>query len=190
MENKRIGEIITFGKYDWRILEAKKDKMLIITDNIIIKQPYHKPRGKVTWEKCTLRDYLNREFYNSFDSTDKNKIVRITNKNQNNQWWKTPGGNPTQDYVFLLSLEEVAQYLGDISALKTKGTQIYYIDDGCDNLRMSKHGFFWAWWWLRSPGSIDYVAAYVLADGSVSVNGCNVYLDAGGVRPALWISLT
>ena len=184
-------DIIKFGKYDWVILAAKHDRTLIITENIIAQQPYHKPGGKITWDKCTLRSYLNGEFYNSFSPADRDRIIRVTNKNQNNQWWRNvPGGEPTRDYLFLLSLEEVTEYMGDKRLLKTRGNQKYWIDDGNNEARMARYGVFFAWWWLRSPGSVDYVASNVSADGSISVNGCNVYVGSGGIRPALWISRT
>ena len=43
------------------------------------------------------------------------------------------------------------------------------------------------WWWLRSPGIIQYFAAAVSADGSLGLN--SVDSDNACVRPALWVNL-
>lgn len=43
------------------------------------------------------------------------------------------------------------------------------------------------WWWLRSPGSIQYDAAIVATDGSVYHGGDDVSNDLDCVRPAFVI---
>ncbi len=43
------------------------------------------------------------------------------------------------------------------------------------------------WWWLRSPGYFQNLAADVLDDGSLGNSGVNY--DYGVVRPAFWINL-
>ena len=44
------------------------------------------------------------------------------------------------------------------------------------------------WWWLRSPGSFDYIAAYVDSGGSVNAYGNYVNYANNCIRPALRIS--
>ena len=44
------------------------------------------------------------------------------------------------------------------------------------------------WWWLRSPGDNDCIAAYVGNDGWVNESGFNVDYDILCVRPVLWVS--
>jgi len=57
-----IGNIITFGNYQWKVLDIKEDKMLIIADQIIEQRDYHDRKGPVTWEQSEIRHYLNNRF--------------------------------------------------------------------------------------------------------------------------------
>lgn len=113
----QVGDKILFGSYDWRVLDIKNDRALIITECIIEQRPYHEAYKNITWADCSLRKYLNGEFYDIFSTVDKTRIIPVLNKNFNNQWYGTNGGADTQDSIFLLSLDEVCQYFGD-STLK------------------------------------------------------------------------
>jgi hypothetical protein len=188
----KVGDIITFDKYNWRVLDVdvQDKKKLIITEDIIEKRPYNVRYEDITWESCTLRQYLNGQFYNSF--AEKNRIQPQTNENKSNQWFNTVGGKSTKDHVFLLSLEEVVRYFGDGSSaqlLANKGSQSYWIEDKNNNARRAHCQNNSSWWWLRSPGFHGYDAAGILGDGAVSVCGGIVTHAGGGVRPALWLNL-
>jgi hypothetical protein len=101
------GSIITFGAYKWRILAIENNAALIITEYIIERRPYHDVYKDITWADCSLRKYLNSEFYDKFNATDKSRIIPVLNSNPDNQWYGTNGGTDTQDSVFLLRLDEV-----------------------------------------------------------------------------------
>ena len=49
------------------------------------------------------------------------------------------------------------------------------------------------WWWLRSPGEADILAAIVSGQGAVKMTGGKIYAfanhDFGGIRPALWLKM-
>jgi hypothetical protein len=102
-----VGENIEFGKYEWRVLDIQNNSALIITEYIIEQRAYHDAYKDITWADCTLRKYLNDEFYNKFTITDKSRIIPVINKNHDNQWYGTKGGVDTKDSIFLLSVEEV-----------------------------------------------------------------------------------
>ena len=106
-------DIYSFGGYDWRVLAAENSKALLISEYVLEKRSYDSDQEDITWERCTLRTYLNREFYNSFSSEDRNRIIETVNSNSNNLWYGTPGGNDTRDKIFLLSLEEADKYFGN-----------------------------------------------------------------------------
>jgi len=190
-----IGDIIPFGGYDWRVLDVRGGAALLITADIIEQREYHSSETPVTWEKCGLRHYLNGEFYDKFNQTDKARIIEVTNQNPDNQWYGTLGGNDTTDKIFLLSLDEVCRYFGDSSEkLQNQGSGYFgaYIDDINDRQRVSRINGeigYEDWWWLRSPGKYDTCAAGVNRYGCVLVNGCGVNYKYCGVRPALWVSL-
>ncbi|MDD4474240.1 MAG: DUF6273 domain-containing protein [Eubacteriales bacterium] len=186
-------EVLRFGKYDWYVLDKQDDRVLIITEKIIEKRPYHNTDCEITWETCDLRNYLNNEFYDSFDETDRAWIVETTNDNPDNPWDGTIGGSSTTNKIFLLSIHEVVAYFGDSGKLQTKQFgpkgEAWWFDDRYNADRAAKFGSKNAWWWLRSPGYISSRAAYISISGNVHIHGeCTGGKGkGGGVRPALWL---
>lgn len=204
MDDVKIGSIITFGSYNWRVLNRQNDEILVITEEIIEQRSYHDAYSDITWAECGLRAYLNGEFYNRFSDADKAKIVTVLNENLDNQWFGTAGGAETQDNIFLLSLDEVCRYFGDsISKLYDRGkNQRYWFERKDENninrlARLQGKNYCW-WWWLRSPGRVGKKAVYIWGtDGTIGIQGNNILKGnvsdgkcTGGVRPALWIKLS
>ena len=203
MEDYKIGSIISFGDYNWRVLDTQENAVLIITEEIIEQRPYHNAYQDITWADCSLRKYLNGEFYDKFNAADQSRIIPMLNKNPDNQWFGTNGGADTQDSIFLLSLEEVAcKYFGDSSSkLYSPGkNQRYWFErkDENNSKRSARlQGKDWySWWWLRSPGRVSVKAVYIWGDGTIGVQGNNILKGnigdgkcIGGVRPALWLIL-
>ncbi len=186
-------DIITFGNYNWRVLDIKDDRILIITESITELRWYHSAFVDTTWADCELRKYLTIKFYNTFSQSEKAKIIAVKNHNPDNPWFRTKGGVKTTDPVFLLSLEEVCKYFGDSSEkLKNKGSKKWYIEDDNNSKRQAKFGNDYHWWRLRSPGYYGRTSASISSNGNVYVRGNGVYgrpKDGGGVRPALWLNI-
>lgn len=203
MEGIKIDSLLPFGGYNWRVLDIQNNKALIITEDIIDQRPYHDAYKDITWADCALRKYLNGEFYDKFNETDKSRINPVINKNLDNQWYGSKGGADTQDNVFLLSLEEVCKYFGDSSTkLQNPGkNQRYWFERKDENNSkriarlLGKEGSWW--WWLRSPGRVNLKAVYIFGtDGNIGIQGNNILKGnisdgkcTGGVRPALWLKL-
>ena len=200
-----VGDIIQFGGLDWRLLDVQGNRALIITENIVELLPYNAEPKSVTWETCTLREYLNGEFCSKFSKEEQERIIETRISNTDNLWYETNGGAETTDKVFLLSLEEVDKYFGETGDYMNKIRKAYAgnhpngewvpIDDGYafinanDSDRIAKFNNE-AWlWWLRSPGNTNDYAASVLLYGEVHVSGLGVGYANGGVRPALFINL-
>ena len=203
----KAGDIIQMGGQDWRVLEVKRNKALLLSDKILFRKEFQKPvygdfyLFPITWEKCTLRQYLNGEFFNSaFSDAEKNRIVETKLKNSNNPWYNTPGGNDTKDRVFCLSIDEVLKYFGspggfsqpDIET-KALGNSSCLYDAG--RVALTRDGEA-ARWWSRTPGQFFYMcesnhvmAASVSKDGSINVLGDYVHVASTGVRPAMWVKL-
>lgn len=203
----QAGNIIKFGKYEWRVLDIENSAALIVTENIVALRAYHNKSGDITWADCELREYLNTEFFNDFTEAEKVKILATTVKNCDNPWFDTTGGDDTIDRIFLLSIEEVVcKYFGDSSEnlQVPNGKYKYWFTrkDVNNDKRISTYlGHIW-WWWLRSPGRKQVKAVYIHGDGNIGIQGnsalkCNlsgVYHPVnndvrGGVRPALWMKL-
>lgn len=184
----KVGDTVTFGTYEkeeveWQVLAKEDNRVLVITKNIIECKQYNTEYTDVTWESCTLRKWLNNDFYNKAFSDEEKASIQTTNVvNKNNAKYGTKGGNDTQDKVFLLSIDEANQYFTSDSERQCQGTnnaksnELYVADYG--NSR----------WWLRSPGLDQDYAACIYSDGDVLERGNRVgYGD--GVRPAMWISV-
>ena len=197
----QAGDKILLGNYEWRVLEVQNNTALIITEYIIEQRAYHNAYKDITWADCSLRKYLNSEFYDRFTAAEKSRIIPVLNKNPDNQWYGSTGGADTQDRVFLLSIEEVAcQYFGDSSSkLHNPGKNQRYWFERKDENNSKRSAMFnggiW-WWWLRSPGRVNVKAVYIHGDGNIGIQGNNVLKGnisdgrcTGGVRPALWLNI-
>jgi len=188
------GNTVRFGPYNWRVLDVQSGNALMLSDRIIEKHRYNEKLSSITWADCTLRQYLNGEFYNIFTQTEKSRILKIKTSNLCNPWFGTDGGKETEDNIFLLSAEEVIRYLGDSGQLRGKNpNNQYLIDDRFNNTRkaLDIDGLA-SWWWLRSPGEDSDFTAYVCATGMISLDGFLISLGGGaggGVRPTLWLNL-
>lgn len=200
----RIGDNIIFGDYQWRVLDSKDDKLLIVTEEIIEQRDYHDKKENVTWEGAEIRRFLNGEFLDRFSDSDQDRVVTTINKNADNPWYHCSGGGDTVDRVFLLSLDEVVRScFGDSSRLldNPKVNQRYWFDRKDENNAKRKALFMGSswWWWTRSPGKNNRVAVYVHGDGNIGIQGNGISKTSfntlhrmtnsnkGGVRPAMWI---
>lgn len=207
MNNYEVGSIIDFGGYSWRVLEVTSDKMLIITEEIIMQQSYNDFKGDVTWADCSLRRYLNDVFYHQFSEKDQSRIIQVLVKNNNNPWYQSEGGEDTWDFVFLLSVEEVVcKYFGDsryiLENRREKQRYWFGTKDPNNHRRIASYKAHIWWWWLRSPGSSNRGAGYIHGDGNVGIQGNGTYQynskfihpvskeNYGGVRPALWLDIS
>ncbi|MDR3311450.1 MAG: DUF6273 domain-containing protein [Oscillospiraceae bacterium] len=176
-EDPGVGDRFTFGMFDgnpieWRVLDVADGKVLVISEEILTQQMYYKNLLSVTWETSDIRSWLNGEFYTAaFGSGDRDKIAETEVGNPDSEDYGTPGGNDTADKIFLLSLDEVNRYFAD------------YAD------RAATYEQQITWWWLRSPGSLDYFASRIGGVGDVFTGGAVVNAPDGGVRPAMWINL-
>jgi hypothetical protein len=194
-----IGSTLKFGKYYWKVLDLKYGYALLLANEVTHHgMPYNERFETVTWETCTLRKWLNSEFYYKFNPQDQAKIVIMGyKKNEKNPWFGTSGGGRTDDAIFLLSISEVVRYFKDSGQLKHKNPENECcIDDKFNEKRIANYKGKSTWWWLRSPGSSSATAAYVNSDGRLYVAGRQVSntrssgVVAGvvaGVRPALWL---
>ncbi len=213
-----LGDIITFGAYpqtaegtdsspiEWYVLDKDGDKVLLISRFGLDMQPYNKDAGDTTWAECTLRTWLNDTFLNRAFTPEEQKKIVTTNvpndKSQCHRLCSSNGGIDTQDKIFLLSCKEAeeyydlndAQFYGDDVFINTRvAPTAYAMNQGADIYSFTtKDGASSGWWWLRSPGRYQNLAAYILPNGKIG----NIDQYAGWdtvdvmVRPALWVRIT
>lgn len=119
-----VGDIVYFGSYEqdndlengtepveWYVLDKTDGEATLLAVYLLDCQPYHEAVEDITWEDCTLRSWLNGEFYNmAFSKEEQAAIVNTKVVNENNPLYNTEGGNDTADKVWLLSLGEIEKY--------------------------------------------------------------------------------
>lgn len=197
IKTANVGDIIVFGTYEqdndttngkedieWLVLAKENNRILAISDKALDRQPYNSSRTRVTWEICTLRKWLNNDFFNTaFSDDEKAAIPTVTVLADKISTYNTDPGNATQDQVFLLSIVEAKKYFSSDSARQCSPTD-YAVANGAyksnDNI---------CWWWLRSPGYYQIYAADVLIGGDVYEDGYGVNHGDCAVRPAMWITI-
>jgi hypothetical protein len=157
-------------------MDLEQRRALLITRDVVVKKAYNDNGKETSWEQCTLRKWLNGEFFDSLPVHITSHVVEVTNKNPKNEVYATlggratPGGRDTKDRVFLLSIGEAQTLLRYASGREAWNSGV-------------------GWWWLRSPGGSRMRAAYVGEDGNIDANGLALYFGFCGVRPAVWLSL-
>ena len=147
-----VGDRVVFGRYEqdsitsngaepleWDVIGKNGSQYMLITHYVIDCMQYDDGMAdtsvnaggsatdaEVTWAKCSLRKWLNADFYtNAFTDEERSYIATVSN--HNSSWLDFDdgklgasssikkggyGGASTQDKVFLLSLEEIPVYLG------------------------------------------------------------------------------
>jgi hypothetical protein len=185
-----VGDIITFGSYEWLVLDVKDGNALLLAKAIIEGRKYGEPMDNVAWANCKIRAYLNGEFYSRFSTTDRERIQLTSLSNNSNPWYGTSGGSETNDYIFLLSLDEVVKYFGGSGALNNRVGKERWLHDQYNNNRKAYFNGRSHLWWTRTPGQYPFDTVVGVAnDGTVNIDGYVQEEYNGGVRPAMWITL-
>ena len=233
------GDTLTFGSYPqdedsdslspitWLILEINDDAVLLLSQYVLEQYTYHDQKENITWENSNIRSYLNGlgSAYNknsidhenkgfidlAFTTYERERIKKVTNKNPNSHWNNNIlGGNDTEDWVFLLSYDEVYKYFPTQKSRIASPTpyvissNVYTCevacssDDSCSGnnctyggaaIQVDRNAHYGSYWWLRSPGNASDIVAYVDYSGSVS-DILNVNDHRLGIRPAMYVYLS
>ncbi len=197
----KTGAFIEFGSYpqsadgkkspiEWLVLENDGQKALLISRYALDARRYNETRIEVTWETCSLRNWLNRIFVNEAFATDEQNLIRRTTVTADrNPSYSTSPGNNTIDKVFLLSITEVKKYFSSYDEMKCAPTDYAKAQGTPTSDRHTRDGKATCQWWLRAPGFDSSHAAHVYFGGLVCDYGSIVDYSSHAVRPALWINL-
>ena len=193
------GNIVAFGSYeqdnnlengtepvDWIVLETDGEQALLISRYCLDARPYNTVFKAMTWEKCTLRKWLNDSFlHTAFSAKEQARILPVTVINDNNPDYGTYGGEDTTDQIYLLSHGEVFRYFPTEESRRAQPTA-YAVAQGAYYNETTGN----TWWWLRTAGVRRIDACGVRQDGRVSGYGSrDVYRPSGTIRPVLWVSV-
>lgn len=202
LKSAQVDDSIIFGSYEqdkneengtedieWLVLEVKDNRMFVISKYALDCQAYHSIEENITWEKCSLRKWLNQTFVNDAFSKQEQKLiqaVKVTaDKNPN---YSTDPGADTKDQLFLLSIAEVNQYFQSNIERNCAATK-FAVKKGAPHYSIANPDGD-TWWWLRSPGNERIRATTVYYDGEVYEYGSIVSSVRLGIRPAMWIDLS
>lgn len=192
----QVGDVVTFHGYKWDVLDANDETLVLFCQTDVeymaydYSESYYEDGDGVyydgsedypNWENCKIREYLNGEFYNKFTSEEKKKIQLVTNQNISSddflntyyptgweEWNYKNSCGPTEDYVYLMSIDELEKYYG------------FEVIDGkpcVPSLSMQ-----YVNWWLRTE---------CLCVGESRINGMVCQNDSqipGYVRPMITVS--
>ena len=173
LSDASVGDIVVFGDIRWYVIARSETGYTLLCEKPVIKMAFNEAGYHTTgtWEDSTVRTWLNEKFYNTFTEEEKALIEKTHNINPDNSEYGTPGGNDTDDYIFLLSVEEA----GSLDK-KVRHCGYWY-------------GMKHQWWWLRSPGANADYTAYVgkgnNSDAKIDPSGDISGNDYGAVRPVL-----
>ena len=196
-----LRDIITFGQYpqtakgndktpiEWIVLEIQDGKALLISKYGLDCQPYHKSKKNITWEKCSLRTWLNKDFLKKAFSKEEQSAILTTEVNNGSKQ------KPTKDQIFLLSRTEAEAYFhatresynNTSSRVAPTAYAISKRKAYTDSFDQTSDRTPAGWWWLRSSGSNPKNAATIRTNGGVYEDSVNYKTLV--VRPALWVDL-
>ncbi len=173
----------------WRVLNISGNTALLLSDVILDCQQYYPSNTAITWEKSTIRSWLNgydatsnsarKNYSNSasnfidvaFTGAEQAAIRNTVVKNENSiLGGGTNGGNDTIDKLFLLSESEtgVTDAAAGYGFVKNQSTydearrcqvSAYAAARGLETSTSSDYKGN-ARWWLRSPGAAGWSAGY------------------------------
>ena len=214
-DSTKVGDICQFGRYrqysggeasqpiEWMVAAKDNQKgFLLISKYVLDGKKYHETMKNVTWEKSTLRSWLNglgtadnldgkdyskNNFIDLAFTTDEQLCIpTVTNDNPDNEG--TNGGNNTDDQLFLLSRGELNTYLTYSDQIGYTTNYVRFTLQLPVRLSDCIDGHCATNWWLRSPGNAENKATKIGLKGIDSA-GLD-FVDVNnllGIRPSLWI---
>lgn len=197
----------------WRVLANANGQLFLLSDQNLDVFQYHTENESVTWERSTMRSWLNGYGASSntggssgIDYTGDNfldaafsdkeqaaiaetAVVNDDNKDEN-YGTNGDGGNDTTDRIFLLSIAEAdnRSYFPKLSNSRFSANTAYVADGGKLGSYMYEGGETDRWW-LRSPGSNNTMAAGIDEEGVELYEGNPVNNKSFAVRPAFNLDL-
>ena len=183
-------ELGTYGgeKISWIVIDTDGDKALLLSEKMIEGKPYDDTKKDVTWETCSLRKWLNEDFYGqAFTSEEKQMILKTTVNNRDLPKEGNNYGNDTVDYIYILNSREMKDAEASISKFAKAGKTQYAKDNA---LKLTSD------YWRRDPGtnsktkevSLRDMATVRGSDGNLNFHCSSNHITAG-VRPAMWVDI-
>lgn len=160
-----LGEKVMFANLEWRVLEKKGDKALLIKDKAINDIAFQKENEITDWEHSYARQWLNNDFLEeNFCQTEIDAINETTVTAEENPIYGTKAGRDTTDKVYLLSSSEASKYYDILHGTET-----------C--------------WWLRTPGAAEGTMSFVYPNKTVMNYGYDCTDTTFTIKPVVWVDI-
>ena len=175
---------------EWLVVDEDGDRRMLVSKYAILLRPFHDVQEDATWETCTLRAWLNDEFYHSAFTAQEQAAIAVTHVDnsigQATSVFRRSGGGDTEDRIFLLSGAEREKYFPGDKGRNCRTTNymgMLHGNEAQDNVS----------WILRSPGkdahSCFLVVEYRKNAYPSEMMMSTVVWSKNLVRPAMWVDL-
>ena len=204
-----------FDPIRWRIIGLDGRIACLMADRLLDCQPFNTKEGPVSWESSTVRSWLNsypaeeneagidyrgKGFLDmAFTAAQREAVIKSGVENRPNGMYATACGNNTEDFVFLLSNDEV--FSSDTAARNG-----FYAGSGHDDpakrfrstLYAKCRGSWWSsvngymgnsFWFMRTNGYTRESVTYICDFGYIYERGTIPTCEDAGILPALRIDL-
>ena len=204
-----------FDPIRWRIIGLDGGYACLMADRLLDCQPFNAKDGPVSWEKSTVRSWLNsypadeneagidyrgNGFLDmAFTGAQQEAILKSEVENRPNSMYGTDCGRNTEDRVFLLSNDEV---FSSPDAARNGFYAASGHDDPAKRFRSTLYakcrGTWWSsangymgnsFWFMRTNGYTRESVTYICDFGYIYQRGTIATCNDAGVLPALWIDL-
>ena len=194
--NLKPGGIIQFGTYEqdnviengpeqieWQVIDIQYGKIFVMSRYALDCQPLATDENEYTWDKSSLRTWLNDDFYNqAFSAKEKDRILttKVTTEYKDII--------TTEDKVFLLDTSEKNHYLKSLSLEGNASTLCYPTEYAVERgVKASEKTENRCNWLLRNAKAADN-ARYVSWKRGDTDSGADITSSDKGIRPAMWLS--
>lgn len=171
LKDCEIDDRVFFGSYGqikWHVLDKKDGKVFLLKSYALSEkplQPFNETDDAVTWETCSLRQWLNSDYLNEkFSLQEQEAIADTTVTADSNPKYHTDGGKDTTDKIYLLSISEYEKYRSQLG--KTESSL-----------------------WLRTPGNSQNTASFVNRYTTIMDYGYEVSSNHISVKPVMWVNI-
>lgn len=207
-DSEMLGKHISFGTYqgeeiEWRVIDADDEDgtILLLSEYGLDILPYQEGdhHFNVTWADCSLRRWLNEEFYaEAFTGEEQKKILPSTSEGFPKYNSRMPGmpydklERETEDKIFLLSYTEVQEYIpcdANEEAAEERRCNLTEYAKNKANPYLIADDASYGWWLCAGSRSENQNWPYtVSAYGGMDshVDPLEYHTDYA-VRPAMWI---
>ena len=196
------GDIVVFGSWEqngeaadgpeqirWIVLSADGNELTLFSEYCLDTVPFNEEQTGVTWETCTLRHWLNNDFYRDAFTEEERQMILLSHQGfWDNDYYGTDGGNDTDDYIFLLSAEAQERMYHTNDAARFAVASRHAFLTGCDTGYRTGYA---AYWIAGGAANHEYAlcvdAMGTYYDGGTDAWGTEVSCPYIGVRPCIRI---